>query len=152
MGIDQSLTRTGIVVWAGELVHYREIKTKSSDQLEARLEAMELGAVECFMEFSPVLTYIEGPAPGARVGNDSRPHMVSGVIRLGLWKREAMMDVIAPGTLKKHGTGNGRASKEEMLAAARLQWPECPHHDLADAFFLATKAYDDFECLVEEIT
>jgi Holliday junction resolvasome RuvABC endonuclease subunit len=60
------------------------------------------------------------------------------------------MVVIAPGTLKKEATGNGRASKPEMLAKARETFPECPNHDVADAYFLARLAYDCYEDLVEE--
>lgn len=41
---------------------------------------------------------------------------------------------VAVGTLKKHATGSGRASKAEMLAAAQAKWGEVvKNHDQADA-------------------
>ena len=45
---------------------------------------------------------------------------------------------VAPSTLKKFATGNGRAKKPEILAAARKRWPEqdIETHDQADALFV----------------
>lgn len=47
--------------------------------------------------------------------------------------------VLVPATkVKKHATGNGRAKKEEMMNAARRNWPgvQLQTHDQADALWV----------------
>lgn len=45
---------------------------------------------------------------------------------------------VAPSTLKKFATGNGRAKKPEIVAAAKARWPRTSFetHDQADACFV----------------
>lgn len=45
---------------------------------------------------------------------------------------------LSPSTIKKSATGNGRASKEDMIAAARKLWPDLDVRtsDIADALHI----------------
>jgi len=48
------------------------------------------------------------------------------------------------GKIKKHATGKGNASKEQMLAAARVRWGErVIDHNVADALWIADLAMSD---------
>jgi len=49
------------------------------------------------------------------------------------------------GTLKKHATGHGRASKIEMIAAARARGHDITSDDMADALALLYWAVDNVE-------
>ena len=44
--------------------------------------------------------------------------------------------------IKKHATGRGNASKDEMLAAAKAKWPHCKTHDEADALWILSLAME----------
>lgn len=48
-------------------------------------------------------------------------------------------------TLKKFATGNGRASKDEMIEAAETRWPGSFAHDEADARWVAEWARTKYE-------
>jgi Holliday junction resolvasome RuvABC endonuclease subunit len=51
------------------------------------------------------------------------------------WQHGAEPRAVAPGTLKKHATGNGRATKPEMRVVGYERWPgiEFKTHDEVDA-------------------
>lgn len=72
-----------------------------------------------------------GNALGILYGFES--HVVEVVFAI-----RAEVRTVNPATLKKHATGNGRADKAEMVAAARRRWPgvKIERHDHADALLI----------------
>ena len=73
----------------------------------------------------------------------------AGVIKLVCWRREILCIEVAPLTIKKHATGSGRASKMEMMAAARKRgWVPKTDHE-ADALWILDYARN---LQVEEVT
>ncbi len=60
-------------------------------------------------------------------------------------KKEVPFKVVAPGTLKKFVTGDGRAKKDLMLLKVYKKWGvEFDDDNLADAYSLARFALEDF--------
>ena len=60
----------------------------------------------------------------------------AGVIKLVCRRREILLSEVAPTTIKKVATGSGKASKMEMMAAARHRgWTPKTDHE-ADALFI----------------
>ena len=60
----------------------------------------------------------------------------AGVIKLVCWRREILVSEVAPTTIKKVATGSGKASKMEMMAAARHRgWTPKTDHE-SDALFI----------------
>ena len=54
-------------------------------------------------------------------------------------------DIIPPNTLKKFITGKGNAKKELMLLKVYKRWGvEFNDNNMADAYSLAKKAFDDY--------
>lgn len=60
-------------------------------------------------------------------------------------KRHLRMKGYAVSTIKKHATGSGRATKEDMLAAAQKRGMDLKDHDALDALFLLDLALHDSE-------
>lgn len=147
LGLDLSLTSTGVVVWDGTVVGFANPKTKAPDNQsdQKRIDTIVQEVVATITAYDPTDIWIENHAFGASVGGDTRPHEVSGVIKYVLWKRARDFRLVSPLTVKKFATGYGKASKEDMLVAARVIWPECPNHDLADALHIARYAYHQIE-------
>ncbi len=135
MGIDLSLTRTGLVVVRdGKVVRHVSIKTNSKDVEEVRFQAIVMVVMATAREQKPLVTAIES-AIGGRTQHIT--HGLNAVVRWELFRGGFLFDTIAPNSLKKVATGNGKAEKEEMVAAAQVLWPGCPNHDEADAFHAA---------------
>jgi crossover junction endodeoxyribonuclease RuvC len=152
IGLDLSLTSTGLVAVRDGQVHRVERITRDSLSENASLEErilrlhnlrLDVGLSSCPPHDTPDLVLIEGPAHG--VGRQR-----------GTWDRSGfwwyMVDWFAchtqagipvvevpPATLKKYATGNGAAGKEAVLVAAVRRFPtvDVNTNDEADALWLA---------------
>lgn len=102
-----------------------------------------------FRKTRPDIVLIENYSFGSKGSALSVLHELGGVVKDMLWRHEAVWTVISPQTLKVAATGKAGASKDEMLAAARLMWHECPEHNVADAFHLAQYAIEKYDNLCE---
>jgi Holliday junction resolvasome RuvABC endonuclease subunit len=151
MGLDLSLTATGLMVWDGGPVWWEEILTSPKMGCEElRWDHIQDIVMRRYRKFKPALVAIERGTSGGK-NNDSRPHNVAGVVRHELWLAEAPMVLFSPNEIKQFATGNGNAGKPLMVEAAHEWLPDLKQkeHNTADALFLAKKAYDEFDDLVE---
>lgn len=64
-------------------------------------------------------------------------HWMEGVCILRATRSSCIRRTKPPASIKKHATGNGRAKRPEMLAAAQARWPEVATDHEAVAKFLA---------------
>lgn len=141
VGLDLSLSCTGLVALTGsKLDEGLRVKTPSSMELEQRIEVVRKEVLAFVRRHEPAWIVIEGPARGGKFV-DVRVYHLAGVIRwyLSVSKRTRHIPrrIVTPTELKLEATGNGRASKKDMVAAARVFWPACPDDNAADAFHLA---------------
>ena len=60
-----------------------------------------------------------------------------GLLACLCWQRGFYVCSIVPSTAKKALTGDGKASKEDMLKVAKLLWPDVQQFDEADAIGVA---------------
>lgn len=146
IGLDLSLTSTGIASIHGDVVTVRRVTSKAThgttadtaDRLD-RIVADILGNVPLS---DNTHVAIEGPSFGSTGPGQH--------VRGGLWwmiRRElakASIDTIiaAPATVKKYATGKGNASKDAVLAAVIKRYPQVDitGNDEADALVLAAIA------------
>lgn len=139
MGLDLSLTGTGAVVLSdGEILKFDLIRTTPKMVEEERFDIIWKRIWNLYKETKPVIVLIE-----AAIGGKTTQHATHGlnaVVRYGLWRHDVLFDTMYPGTLKKAATGNGRADKAQMIAAAQAFWPECNDDNLADAYHLSVEA------------
>lgn len=148
VGIDPSLTSTGLAVMINgkrmEATHFPTKGRKSAtlDERRYRLLSIADDVATYLARFDPDLVVIENPAYSRTMG--------AAHDRSGLWwllvERVAALDVrvaaIAPNTRAKYLTGNGRATKEAVLAEVNARWGEnlgrvIHVDDEADALILA---------------
>lgn len=71
---------------------------------------------------------------------------LQGAVELWCCMQEVEYRNFAPTDIKKHATGKGTANKQDMLASARIRWPDLnvQIHDQADALWLLDLALKEF--------
>lgn len=138
IGIDQSLTATGIAVidGAGALLASKVLKTGSL-RGAARLAHIRDELRGLLMCFPPKYAAIEGYS----IESVNRPFdlgEVGGLVRLTLYDAHVPTVVVAPKQLKKFVTGSGDATKEKVQLAVSRKWGIVLSDDnAADALGLA---------------
>ncbi len=152
LGIDQSYNSSGIVVLSNEnIIHSECFKSnKSFDRFGQAYEiAMHISKV--LDKYEPDVVSIEGLAFGMK-GNVTRDlGGLQFVIISHLQEvKKQPVKIIAPLTVKKFATGNGRAKKNEMIECLPSNVSEnflalgvkktTGLADLADAYWIAMKA------------
>ena len=142
VGVDPSISSTGVAA-LGDAQRFERVQSKpGSDSLSMRIDRMRAMAtrVHYFIVDGERtdLIVMEGPAYGS---NNQMTHMLAGYwwLLVHALEKVAPIAVVQPGTLKKFATGDGRAGKDEMLAAAIGAFPLAGirNNDIADAAALA---------------
>lgn len=130
IGVDPSLTATGLVRWCDGHIITTTVVTTPADPTAARHHTivMRLLAMRETDGVTPMarntLVVIEAPIhpSGDKVVNRTVPldlFALRAVIYHGLYSTGIPWVEVHPATLKLYATGNGRASKPDMLVAAR---------------------------------
>lgn len=171
VGLDLSLTATGVVVWDGNRCQRkRRYKTapvgEHTDGLklpprgqrapdlfigddEERIDWIKKKIRATIRKFPPDLVVIEGHAFGAQSRGKTVLAELHGVIKNLLFRMDIPFVVKTPQSIKKHMTGDGRASKMDMIYAAKQFDRDISDSDTADAFGCAKLGHDCWKDLVE---
>lgn len=88
-----------------------------------------MGTIPAFFDSDPRSGGIQGLTM-AKLGE------AAGVVKLRLFRMGVPFVLVAPKALKKFATGNGNASKDEMVAACKAAGGVPANDDEADAFWL----------------
>lgn len=164
MGLDLSLTGTGVVVLRGDDVLHRELihtEPKMGSQ-HMRINLIACTIAELAREHEPDLVGIEGYAFGKM--HNSAPLMeVGGVVKHYLFHEECPWTTLPPQSLKVYALGEvpkkpkkvlrkdwGKQVKEMMVQAARDLGCKTYDDNVADAFHLARWARDGFTGLISD--
>lgn len=142
LGIDQSLTSTGLIVLNDkvEIVHQELVETKVKDfDLEIeRLIHIKNKVWVIAKQFNIEKAYMEG------FSFKSKGHSLFQLGGIGYLIRELFYDkkiplfIVEPTKLKKFVTGKGQCKKELILLKVFKKWGiEFDSNDLADAYSLA---------------
>lgn len=159
MGLDLSLSATGVVVYDGTKPLRKFViptSNNTNQKLGARLtpsgnfignedERVDYIAGKIFKtykRFRPTLVAIEGPAYSKHERGQIGRYELQGVVKWRLRQREALFYTPSPSELKLWLTGDGRADKDAMIAAAREHGCMTTNENVADAFAAALHAWD----------
>lgn len=168
MGLDLSLTGTGLVVLRGHKVLLQRRLVTASDpkgagprltaggafqgDVEARIEWITGQIRKTWRHYLPDLVAIENHAFNQRGGGVHGMYELHGVVKNFLHRKEAPWILIPSTTLKKLFTDNGRASKQEMIAQAKIHFPKIlPIDDIADAYALAKVSARGYDRLIVQV-
>ena len=147
VGIDQSYTGFGLVVLNEKgycieksILKFPKMKTDGmrlaliNDTLWSKFGTYTHSSISVKMA-------MEGYAYG-KILNREKLGELGGIVKL-VWYLAGGSEplVVAPTALKAYVTGNGRASKDEMLTAIQKLDPDITNHNLADAYGLAHMLY-----------
>lgn len=155
VGLDLSLTSTGMA--DGDTVH--AVQTTQDDGVtEYRLDFVA-SAVRNYVLGQPFraasavpradLVVVEGAAFNEKGNAVDQLAGLRWIVRRELWQVGVPFAVVAPSTLKAYTTGNGRATKQQMVealidrhsAALKLYRVKDGRYDMADALGLAAMGY-----------
>jgi crossover junction endodeoxyribonuclease RuvC len=135
LGIDASLTGTGVVLLSDNVKDHRRIESKNTG-VKRLIEIEDI--LKNIVDAVPIdLVVIEDYA----YSKGNQAHQVGelgGVIRRMLFKKMQKWIVVAPSQVKKFATGKGNANKDLVLMNVYKKWGvEFSSSDEADAFVLA---------------
>jgi len=147
VGMDPSFNGFAIVVLDKDanIIEQKLFGSDNNGEVEDRL--MEL---EKEYKFIPNIiclhsVCIEGPAYASQGAYILQMGALHFMIRIMLKRNGIDYKIIAPGTLKKFVTGDGRAKKDLMLLKVYKKWGiEFDNDNLADAYSLARMALEDY--------
>lgn len=145
IGLDTSLTSTGLSVWDGDFIDAVNIKTNPSTGTDIERMSYIADAVSDFVDnYKPELIGIEDHAFHPKMGGDTRPREVAAIVKYCLYQMNYPFVLLSIRTVKKYATGDGNADKKKMLECAREIWEECPNHDVADSLHMSRFTYDNY--------
>lgn len=141
LGVDQSLNATGICVISDDGVVVRTLLTvehKVGGKTDAKLLGIRRAVISALSEAR--FAALEGYAYDS-IHRAFDLGEVAGTVKTALFEHEIPYVVVPPVTLKLFATGTTRASKEDMIAAAKASGVDPGDDDnRADALFLARVA------------
>ena len=148
VGMDPSFNGFAIVVLDkdAEIIEQKLFESDSDSETEDRLIQLEKE-----FKFVPNIVClhsvcIEGPSYASNGAFILQMGALHFMIRLMLKRAGVSYKIVAPGTLKKFVTGDGRAKKDLMLLKVFKKWGvEFDNDNLADAYSLARMALEDFK-------
>jgi crossover junction endodeoxyribonuclease RuvC len=148
VGMDPSFTGFAIIVLDKDanIIEQKLFGSDSKGETEDRLLELEkeFKFIPSIMSLHSVC--MEGPAYASQGAFILQMGALHFMIRIMLKKKGVPFKVVAPGTLKKFVTGDGRAKKDLMLLKVYKKWGvEFENDNLADAYGLARMALEDYK-------
>lgn len=132
MGFDLSVRATGLALTDGTCRTIRPVNKPTPPSARLHELVHRIGAR--IDAQPPAVAVIEGY--GYNSARMVRNVELGGAVRLLLHARRIPYIEIAPNSLKLWATGNGHATKDDMIAAARANGGEIRNDDEADAYLL----------------
>lgn len=143
LGLDLSLTKTGVVVLENNKILYSDIiKSQPSgdkpiDEL-IRLVLISAKATEVINKYNPNIVVIENLAFLAQGTSLTQLAGLSYMVRAYLADRRIPFIMVAPTSLKKFITGSGKGEKDTMMLEVYKRYGvSIPENNINDAFGLA---------------
>ena len=140
LGLDLSLTGTGIFVLRGAIMRWREIATKPADFAHSlvRVEYIANEVVDYVNKFKPDFIVVEDYFTGRNPRAIIQLCELGTIVRYKLLKSGHPLLVVAPTQLKKFVLGKGSGPKELILKGVFKKWGvDVNSNNLADACTLA---------------
>lgn len=139
LGIDPSLTHTGLVVLDdGKVVLFETIETFPKEDMQVRLMKIRNRVGEIMMEKTVDCCVLEGYAYSSRAAHSALLHELGGILKMIFHDANTPFYVVSPLSLKKFATGQIKSDKNVIMKEVLKRWgfdSQTDHE--ADAFVLA---------------
>lgn len=148
VGIDPSYNGFAIMILDKDanIIEQKLLNSDSDKEVEDRIIQLQKDFEFIANILGLYSVYLEGPSFSSNGAFILQMGALHYFIRIFLRKKGINYKIIAPGTLKKFVTGDGRAKKELMLLKTYKNWGvEFSDNNLADAYGLARYALEDFK-------
>lgn len=156
IGLDLSLTDTGIAVIANNSVKTYLVSSKGHDDDPyevrcARMVKLAAGILDHIPDSEDVHVAIEGPSFASRGGQSHERAGLWWHVYSALYTRGHLVTVIPPTSLKKYATGVGNANKDVVLASVVRRYfdVDVMNNNTADAVVLAAMLARHHNYLIE---
>jgi crossover junction endodeoxyribonuclease RuvC len=145
VGLDLSLTSTGVAIICGTAVRLARIEPGDKGGDHARIDRIRSRVWE--LADGANLAVIEGPSYGSVTGKQHERAGLWWIVTRMLWRAGLPYAVVTPSQLKKYATGKGAgpaSGKDKVLAVTVRRYPmaDVDGNDVADALTLAAMAAD----------
>ena len=138
LGIDLSLTGTGLVILDGGEPFYSECFKPQNKSGSSRLIEIRCKIEKTLSDCIPEIVCLEGYSFGSRGRAVFQTGELGGIIRVLLHEWGIKWIEIPPSQVKKFATGKGNSGKDLILQQVYKRWgQEFETSDEADAFVLA---------------
>jgi len=143
IGIDLSLTATGLASFQDGVWDTATVRTKADDGSEtAYIERVRGIAAKIIAWSDPHdgdVWAIEGPSFGAKGAAVDRMFGAFHLVMAALIDHHGEPIIVPPTSIKKYATGKGNAGKDEVMLAVSRRYPDAPIHnnDESDAVTIA---------------
>jgi crossover junction endodeoxyribonuclease RuvC len=147
VGMDPSYNGFAIVIIDkdAEIVDQILLKSKTKDEAEDRIIALEKGFSFVADLIGRENVYIEGPSFSSSGAFMLQMGALHYYLRIFFRKNNVNFKVITPNGLKKFVTGKGTAKKELMLLKVYKKWGvEFDDNNLCDAYGMARMALEEY--------
>ncbi len=133
LGLDLSLTATGLAVWQNDALQCYTLKTPSKLKGDARLDWLDT-EIGTLAKRTPRLVVIEGASFHSRSASADEIAGLHRLVRLGLFRLGIPYIIAAPIQLKKFATGSTKADKSTIVREVWRRWDvEAADDNQADA-------------------
>lgn len=147
VGLDPSYNGFAIMVIDknGDIIEQRLLSSDTKKEAEERIIELEKDFKFIPNIHSLYSVCIEGPSFSSNGAFVLQMGALHYYLRLFLLKNNVKYTIVAPGTLKKFVTGDGRAKKDLMLLKVYKKWGvEFDNDNTADAYGLARYALEEY--------
>ena len=145
VGLDLSISETGLVILDNETeIQWFLIKSKTDSIIEDRFDFIldKIKFVKGIVGLKSV--YMENLSFASRGNAIFQLAGLHFIVRHFFFKNNVPYKLIAPQTLKKFVTGNGRSTKDIIIKEIYKKWNvDINNNNLADAYALARMAFED---------
>lgn len=139
MGIDPSLTATGIIILDdGKVIHQEVLKNRPKLSTIARVQDIYTQITNIVYKFTPQIIVIEGLSFASRGQGTDATFYLGWRIREELTLHLMPWIEVTPTQVKKFATGKGNSGKDIIIKEVYKRWGyDTDDNNLADAYVMA---------------
>lgn len=143
--LDLSINKPGYAIADTDLnqvITFGHLSNKSSETVYSRIDKNLQFFLALILKHQIQAVWLELPAYSRRQKSHDMLTSQQGIFKFALYKRNIPVYGISISDIKKHVTGKGTATKEEMVEAIRAKGYQVLNDDEADAIGIYLTAYN----------